>query len=809
MFKNFLKIAFRNIFRNKVYAAINITGLAMGIAAFLLLAEYISLEKSVNRFHKNLSGMYRLINEDAAGKTWPEQEPGWALQAKQRFPEVKSYCRFEDGIAKGIVSKNDNSNQSYRENDIGYAEGNFFDFFSFPLKAGSPAAFNKTNVVFISASAANKYFGDKDPVGQTLTLNNQFGKALYSVEGVYANMGDNSDIKYDMVFSLETLKNPANLNDNGWAALDNLSSQYINTYFVLNEGVNAASFEKKLTAMRNELKKDKDGVQFHLQAFSAVHLGASLSDRYLTYGNLRYVYMLGAIAFLILLIAWFNYINLSTANSIKRAGEVGIRKAIGASRKSLVAQFMGESVLVNLLGLIVAIVLVILIQPLFNRLINKNVSLQTLGATQTWLFAMALLITGSIFSGAYTAFSLSRFNPIDTLKGKINSTAKGIFLRKSLVVTQFVISIVLIIATILIYTQLNFMKNEKLGINTNQLLVIHGPEIGKDSSFKKRRTAFWDELSQQSFVKDYAASGSVPSEGYNFVTSGFTQPNSKKGDELKAYSFAIIGDRFLKTYDIGLVAGRNFTSAECAVEWNANSKVLMNETAVKQLGFQNPEDILHTKIQWDERALDVVGVVKDYHHKSLQNVIDPVIFYPQNNSAFFTVRLTADKMPEKMVFLEKLYKKSFSGNPFEFFFVDENYNKSYLSEKQYGDMFSTAAIWAIFIACLGLFGLTTFTVESRIKEIGVRKVLGASVQSIVSLLSKDFLVLVFIALLIASPVAWYAMHQWLQDFAYRINISWWVFALAGCIAVAIALSTVFYQAVKAALANPVKSLKAD
>uniref|UniRef100_UPI00374D0146 ABC transporter permease n=1 Tax=Mucilaginibacter sp. TaxID=1882438 RepID=UPI00374D0146 len=800
MVKNFLKITFRNILRNKVYATINMVGLAMGIAAFLLLAEYISLEKSVNQFHKNLSGMYRLINEDAAGKTWPEQEPGWALQAKQRFPEVKAYCRFEDGVAKGIVSKNDNSNQSYRENTIGYAEGNFFNFFSFPLKEGTLAAFNKTNVVFLSATTAKKYFGDKEAVGQTLTLNNQFGTAIYSVEGVFADMGDNSDIKYDMVFSLETLKNPANLNDNDWARLENLSSQYIYTYFILNEGVNAVAFEKKLTAMRNELKKDKDGVQFHLQAFSALHLGSSFNDKYPTYGNLKYLYMLGVIAFLILLIAWFNYINLSTANSIKRAGEVGIRKAIGASRRSLIAQFMGESVLMNLLGFALAIVLVIMIQPLFNQLIGKTLSLQTLGATQTWIFALALLVTGTLFSGAYTAFSLSHYNPIDTLKGKINANSKGIFLRKSLVVVQFVISIVLIIATILIYTQLNYMKTEKLGINTNQLLVIKGPETGKDSTFKNRRSAFWDELSQQSFVKDYCTSGTVPSDGYNFVTSGFTQPNSKKGDELKAYSFAIIADRYLKTYGIGLVAGRNFTPEECAVKWNDNSKVLMNETAVKQLGFQNPEDILHTKIQWDERALDVIGVVKDYHHKSLQNAIDPVIFYPQNTSALFTVRLTADNMQDKMAFLEKLYKKCFSGNPFDFFFVDENYNKSYISEKQYGDMFSTAAIWAIFIACLGLFGLTTFTVESRVKEIGVRKVLGASVQSIVTLLSKDFLLLVFIAFLIASPLAWYAMHQWLQDFAYRINIGWWVFALAGCIAVMIALSTIFYQAVKAAIA---------
>jgi putative ABC transport system permease protein len=809
MFKNFIKIAFRNIFRNKVYAAVNIAGLAMGICAFLLLMEYVSLEKSVNQFHKNLSGMYRLINEDPSGKTWPQVEPGWAVQAKQRFSEIKDFCRFEEGVAQGIVSKKDNNNLAYRENKIGYAEGNFFTFFSFPLKQGTPSAFNKTNVVFIAESTAKKYFSNKTPIGETLNLSNQFGNALYTVEGVYADMGENSDIKYDMVFSLETLKNTANLNDNSWAALDNLQSQYINTFFELNKGVNAAAFEKRLTAMRNELKKDKDGVQFHLQAFSNVHLGSSLNDPYLTSGNLKYVYMLGAIAFLIVLIAWFNYINLSTANSIKRAGEVGIRKVNGATRNNLIAQFMGESLLMNLFGFTASILLMLLMQPLFNKLINKNLSLQVLGATNVWLTAAVLLVVGSILSGAYTAFSLSKFNPVDTVKGRISKTSKGIVLRKSLVVAQFVISIILIISTILIYTQLSYMKNKNLGINTEQLLVIHGPEIGKDSTFKNRRTAFWNELSQQSFVKDYCNTGSVPGNNYNFATSGFTQPNSKKGDELKTYSFAIIGDRFLKAYEIGLVAGRNFTTAECAVEWDDNSKVLMNERAIKQLGFENAQQAINTKVQWDERALEVIGVVKDYHHTGLQNAIDPIIFYPQNNNSFFTVKLTADKMQDKIAVLEKMYKQSFEGNPFEYFFVDENYSKSYLAEKQYGDMFSTAAIWAIFIACLGLFGLTTFTVESRIKEIGVRKVLGASVQGIVTLLSKDFLLLVFIAFLIASPLAWYAMHRWLQDFAYRINIGWWVFALAGFITLIIALSTVFFQALKAAVTNPVKSLKSE
>ena len=809
MIKNYFKIAFRNIFRNKVYAAINIIGLAMGIAAFILLLEYISQERSVNGFHANLSHMYRLINEGADGKTWPEVEPGWAAQARQRFPEIKDFCRFDDGVAKGIVAKKDDKNNSYRENKIGYAEGNFFNFFSFPLKEGNAGSLAKPNAVFISESTAKKYFGKTDPMGQSLTLYNQFGNTSYTVEGMFADIKDNSDIQYDMLFSLETLRNPANLNDNSWAALDNTESQYINTYFTLGDNVNITALENKLTALRTELKKDKDGTRFRLQAFSNVHLGRSLDDHFLTTGNLKYVYMLSAIALLILLIAWFNYVNLSTANSFKRANEVGVRKVIGASRTNLIMQFIRESFFINLLGFAAAVVLILLIQPLFNKLIGKELSLQTLGTTSLWIFALALLLVGSLLSGAYTAFVLSKFNPIDTIKGKISKTTNGILLRKSLVVSQFVISIVLIIATILIYTQLNYMQHQKLGINTDQLVVIKGPEIGKDSTYKNRRTAFYNELSQESFVKDYCATGSVPGGGYNFTTSGFTQPNSKKGDEVKTYNFAIVSERFLNTYEISLRAGRNFTADECKVAWNDNSKVMMNETAIRQLGFEHPEDALRTKIQWDERALEVIGIVKDYHHTSLQKAIEPIIFYPQNNNAYFTVKLTADNMHEKIASLEKLYKNSFAGNPFEYSFVDENYYKSYVTERQYGNIFSTASIWAIFIACLGLFGLTTFTVESRVKEIGVRKVLGASVQSIVSLLSRDFLLLVFIAFIIASPIAWYCMNKWLQDFAYRINIGWWVFVFAGSIALLIALITVIFQAVKAAMENPVKSLRSE
>ena len=809
MLQNFFKISFRNIFRNKVYATINILGLAMGIAAFLLLMQYIGLEKSVNRFHKDLSNKYRILNEAKDGATWGEVEPGWAKQAARRFPEIKEFCRFEDGVAAGIVALKGNKERSYREAKIGYAEANFFTFFNFPLISGNGISFSQPNVTFISEAAAKRYFGDKDPMGQVLTLHNQFGSTPYTVKGVFKNIGDNSDIRFEMVFSLETLKNLGNLNDNSWANLDNLESQFIHTFFRLNPGTDVAKLENKLTALRNELKEDKDGVRFRLQALADVHLGRSLNETFNTTGNLKYVYMLGVIALLILLIGWFNYINLSTANSFRRANEVGVRKVIGATRNNLITQFMTESLLVNVLALLVAVVLITLIQPLFNNLVGKTLNFDTLFDSSVWIYAIGLLLIGSILSGAYTAFSLSRFKPVQTLKGKISKTSKGVFLRKSLVVTQFAISIALIIATIMIHAQLDFMQNKKLGVNTSQLLVIRGPEIGKDSSYSNRRSAFWNTLSQQSFVKSYCVTGSIPGTGYNFRTSGFTQPASTKGDELKSYAFAIINEMYLNTYEIELAAGRNFTKAECLVDWNDNSKVMMNETAIRQLGFENPGDALRTKVQWDERALEVVGIVKDYHHTSLQKAIDPIIFYPQNNNNYFSIRLTTDKVQDKVATLEKLFKSNFPDNPFEYFFADENYNKSYENEKQYAAIFSTAAIWAIFIACLGLFGLATFTVESRVKEIGVRKVLGASVQSIVSLLSRDFLVLVFIAFLVASPLAWYGMHTWLKDFAYKVPIGAWAFLLAGGIALCIAVITVSFQAIKAAIANPVESLRTE
>lgn len=808
MFNNYLKIAFRNLVRNKLYSFINIAGLAMGISAFILLLQYVSLEKSVNQFHSNLPQMYRLLNENPKGETWGEHAPGWAILGKKSIPEIKEFCRFEEGSSKGIV-KNEVKNISFREQGTGYVDGNFFEFFSFPLKLGDPKAIQKPDVTFLSESTAKKYFGEENPLGKSLTLNNQFGKHTYTVEGVFKDMKENSDIRYDIVFSLETLNNSANLNGNDWASLNQLDSQYLNTFFTINQNADYKAVEQKLIALRKEFDKESDGAIFRLQPFSELHLAPSFSDTYSHTGDVKYVYMLLGVAFLILVIAWFNYINLSTANTLKRANEVGVRKVIGASQSNLVFQFLGESMLVNGLAVGLSIVLVLVLQPAFNQLIGRNLSFSTLGNSPIWLTSLVILVIGSLATGVYTSFALSNFKPVETLKGKIAKTAKGVWLRKSLVVSQFGISIALVLATVLIYSQIQYMKNQDMGINLNQLLVITGPEIGKDSTFNSRKSAFWNDIAKQSFVKDYASSGAVPSKFYNFKTAGFTQPNSKPGDEQKPYAFLIIGDRYFNTYGVKMVAGRNFTKAETQVEWNDNSKVVLNETAVQELGFRSAEEAVRTKIKWDERYLEIIGVAKDYNHTSLQNKIEPVLFYPQESNGYITVRLTSDKMPEKIASLENIFKKHFGGNPFEYTFLDENFKKAYATEQQYGNLFTSASIWAIFIACLGLFGLATYTVESRTKEIGIRKVLGASVTSITTLLSKDFLILIVIAIVIASPLAYYFMHGWLEKFAYRIDIEWWHFAITGILAILVALLSISYQAIRAALMNPVESLKTE
>jgi putative ABC transport system permease protein len=433
--------------------------------------------------------------------------------------------------------------------------------------------------------------------------------------------------------------------------------------------------------------------------------------------------------------------------------------------------------------------------------------LMTLNQGWFWPAAILLILAGSLLSGGYVSFILSSFKPVETIRGKLDKQPRGISLRKGLVVFQFAISVIFIIATIVLYKQLSFMKTESLGMNIDQLLVIAGPTVSSDGQAEKNYT-FKNQLKTLPFVQKVAASNNVPGRGYNFSTQDITCQNPQPGDEKKSYSMFISDEKFFDTYGISFIEGKTYNEDQALSGWANAGKVIINQKAAKQLGFPAGESIVGKKIVWG-KEYEVIGVVKDYHHLSLHQAIDPIIYLPSVSFSYFTIKTDASNMPAKISQIKEMYKSIFPGNPYDYFFADESFDQQYKKEQDLGNLFITAALIAIFIACLGLFGLAAFSAQQRIKEIGIRKVLGASVTDITGLLSKDFLVLVIIAIVIASPIAWWGMHTWLQDFAYRTNIDWWVFVVAGLTAVFIALLTVGTQAVKAAISNPVKSLRTE
>ncbi|MFD2571059.1 ABC transporter permease [Spirosoma soli] len=820
MLQSYLKIAFRNLRKNRVFSAINIAGLALGIAAFILILEYVAFERSVNTFHKNLPTLYRMMGHDPETGFYTSMAPAVAPLVKREFPEVRDVCRIAESSANGIITitdeKGGQSQQTFRENQLAYADASFFTLFTFPLVQGTAtAALTQPNTIAISQSQARKYFGTGRAIGRSLTVNNQFGKTLYTVTAVYADMPSNSDLQFDAVLSLETLANPANLNGNSWARLDGFDGTYLTTFLQLPKAADYKALEVKFNALAKK-RDPKEDNQFLLQPAANMHLASSLNDPYQTSGSLGFVYLLSGIAGLILVIAWFNYINLSTAGALKRAKEVGVRKVVGAGQTQLIRQFLAESLLLNLIGFMLALLMVVSLQSTFNEFVKKELSLTTLLNTGGWLIGLALLLVGSLASGGYVAFAMTSFQPVQTLKGTFR-TNRGGLLRKTLVVAQFSASIALVVSTLVLYRQLQYMQNKDLGVQLDQRVVIQSPQIGDDKSIAARTAVLEDQLAQLPYVKNFCQ-GIVPGNYYSFGAVNITKQNPRPGDEKKNYSMGIVDDRYLKTYGLKLVAGRNFTTREAELAWEKSAKLIINETAARQLGFASPAAAAGQIINWGQ-PYEIVGVVKDYNHQGLRNPIDPIIFMPRRfGPASLTVQLTTDpvgptqgggSIQRKLAELERLYKAAYPGNPFEFYFADENFNKQYETEQQYRQVFTMASILAIFIACLGLFGLATFMTEQRTKEIGVRKVLGASVASIVTLLSADFLKLVVISIVIASPLAWYAMNSWLKDFAYKIDIEWWMFALAGLLAVGIALVTVSFQSVRAALTNPVKSLKVE
>ncbi|MEZ0483018.1 ABC transporter permease [Fibrella aquatica] len=823
MCRHYLTIAFRNLRKNQVFTTINVVGLGLGIAAFGLIWEYIAFERSVNQFHQKLPTLYRVLLQDKSGQNWEFGPSALAPDAQAAFPEIENVCRLVTGAAQGIVRVQPAKGEAktFREANVALADGSFFSMFTFSLVSGTPANLKQPNIVFLSASTARRYFDKQPALGKTITVNGQFGQHLYTVGGVYTDMPENSDTRFDLVYSLQTLANPANLNGNDWASLTSYNSNFLQACLQLKPGTDAVALARKMTAFYRSKKTDEETTSVQLQSSKYAHLGESLSDPFVTVGSLSFVYLLSGLALLIVLIAWLNYINLSTATALTRAKEVGVRKVVGATQGQLVGQLLSESLLINALGLLMGLLLIGLVQPVFNQFVGKQLSIGTLlagrpGEPGLWVWGLLALLAGALLSGSYVAYALTRTRSVDMMRGGVGSHGRAIWLRQSLVVVQFGIALVLIVATMVMFQQVQFLRNRPLGLNMDRLVAIKRPEVGTQSpDFKTRRTVFQQQISQLASVQEWCNTGSVPGNFYNFSSAGITRQNPRSGEEKRTYNMIFADEKFLPTFGIKLLAGQNFTRAQAEADYEKGGAIILNEKAALDMGFASAADAIGKTVLWGS-SFEVVGVVGNYRHQSPKQPTEAVMLIPRANNGYLTIRLAPgntargrEAVSDQIAELGQLYKASYPGNPFDYFFVEETYNEQYQTEKQYGQLFSAAAGLAIFIACLGLFGLAAFTAQRRTKEIGVRKVLGASVLSVVSLLSKDFLQLVGIAFMVSAPVAWWAMDRWLQNFAEKTPLHWWLFAGAGTLVALIALLTVSYQSIRAAVANPVASLRSE
>ncbi len=802
MIKNYLKIAVRNLVRNKVYSFINIGGLAVGIATSLLLLQFISYELS---YDSNTADIYRIqhdiyrsgVLENSSAISYYEVAPA----IKESFPEVVNFVRLHraDGMINYYSAKGEIV--SHHEEKAFYADSSFFSVFPFPLVKGDiNTILRSPHSLVISESTSKKYFGKDNPIGKTISLTTQWEGGQYIVEGVFKDIPENNHIQFDFLFSIKNLLSNKQFKNGGW-----YWTNFYN-YLVLKQGTDPDVFEQKLssiidTHLGSQLKRVNSQEKFILQPVQDIHLHSHIRDEADVNSDHRIVSFLLIISFFIIGIAWLNYINLSTAKATERAKEVGVRKILGSTRNQLIKQFLFESLILITISIIIATILFIIVTPYFNQLIGKKMAFDMVGQPIFWMISLSAMLLGTFLSAIYPAFVISSFNSLIAIK----ETLRSIQLRRTMVVFQFVASIVLIIATSIVYQQLKFMRNQDLGMNINEKIVIRSPKIIHSNSFTNEMNYFKHEVKSNSTVNKITASSEVPGKQI-FWTNEFRK-KSEHESVRKSLSILAVDEDFLVTYDLHILAGRNFSKERVS---DFGSAVIINESALKLLDIKTPEEAINQELVTGvTETKTIIGVIKDFHQQSLKHVNNPIIiYYIPWSQDYLTVSINGD-VKNTIATIQNLYNKIFPENAFEYFFLDDKFNQQYRSEEMSWKIFVLFSALSIVVACMGLFGLASFIIIKRSKEIAVRKVLGASVSAVTLLLSKDFITLVFIAFTIAVPISWFFINQWLQTFAYRIDIGWWVFVLAGFLTVLIALLTVSFHAIKAALANPVKSLRSE
>jgi putative ABC transport system permease protein len=813
MLRNYLTTAYRALLRYRSFSVINVTGLAIGMAAFLLIVQYIRYELTYDAFHEKGGRIYRVgtsFYREGTPTEYAATFLGLGPAMKAEFPEVEAFTRL--AFRRAIVSY---QNQAFTEENLFFADPGFLHLFTLHIQEGSKAVLQAPNEIIISRSAAKKYFGNTQALGKVLKLKSSLLEQDVTVKGIFADLPANSHIPVDFLVSTATLvRHVGNERLNGWDSIDHF------TYILLSSGADVQNLRAKLPAFIDKylgkvweadpgLGIGQNRTEFLLQSLLDIHLHSDLKNEAEANGSMATVQLLMLVAAFILILACINYVNLSTARALERAKEVAVRKVIGANRTQLSSQFFVEALLLNLAALLLAFTLVQLAGPWLNKLADKPFYVFNWRDTHLWAALCVVFVSGSFLSGMYPAYVLSSFKPVLALKGKLYQSFSVFSFRRILIVLQFVVALLMVAGTYTVYRQMQFMQAHDLGMNLDQLLVVKAPLVKEtDSIVSKKAAVFKNELRSQAAISKVTLSSSVPNADMSGTIGAVGRIGTNPADLGYMFYHVYADTDFMHTYDLQLLAGRNF-SRDLATD---NNSLILSEKAIKVLGFQSPAEAVNQQVVYGGEKT-IIGVIKNFHQYSVAKEVIPIILEPIESNddhifkKYFSAKVNPQHLNQTIASIEASYKKLYPGNPFAYFFMDEHFARQYEADKRFGYIFSLFSGIAVFIACLGLFGLVAYASVQRSKEIGVRKVLGASVYSILLLLSKDFMKLILWANIVAWPLAYWGIHTWLSGYARHIPIRAGFFILPGLAVLLIAFLTILYQTLKSARENPVKALR--
>ncbi len=803
MIANYSKTALRNMRRTRVFTFVNIMGLAVGMAACLLILNYVRFERSFDRFYKDSDRIYRLryerTSEEGTSVRFASCCPPAAEFIRDAYPEVEKIARIYH--ARGVVAIR-NRDVKFTEERMYYAEPDFFDIFNIPFLAGDPVdGILEPNRAFLSISTARKYFGNEDPMGQTFTVD---GKFDFTVAGIFADIPRNSHLKFDILLSFRniiSLRGPEVMGSWGYTGFF--------TYLRLKPGADPDSFEKKLVSLVEDrcsemMRTYKVLVELKMQPLQDIHLTSHFLQEYEVNGHRGTVDFLTIVAVFIIIMAWVNYVNLSTARALTRAREVGLRKVVGASRRNLIAQFFFEISLVNFIAVVLALLLLKAALPSFLQLTGAA-DAGLWSAPWFWTVVVIMYVAGILLSGLYPVAAMSAFQPSAVLRGRLGNTPKGVNLRKVLLVFQFVIALGLVSGAFTVYRQLDYLKSRDLGFDLERIMVVKAPRI-KDEAFREKYRVFKEELLKNPNIMKMCVATEVPGRQLYWDAGAIFRAGQDSGRG-KNYMIVGIDDDFLDVFGLKLVQGRNF-SEEFPGDMDT---LILNQTAVNWMGFESDDEAVGKRVDYWGKIYTIIGVLADYHQQSPKAAFEPQIYrlmpFAHPEIGCFAAKIGSRRIEDTVHAVAVTYDRLFPGNPFEYFFLEEYFNQQYLADERFGQVVGLFSLLAVFVTGLGIFGMSSFVSLQRMREIGIRKVLGASMVSLLRLLSQDFLVLIGLATLLAWPLTFWGIRQWLNSFAYRTGISGLLFLGPLVLLTAITGLTISFHIIRAALADPVEVIK--